>query len=189
MTHRIAALSADADALKHERSMLHAELAKAITELDLSGKVVSHLGDAQSKLDAELSSLRVLQVDSSRINTELLSAIETLRNDREAFATQRDDHERELRGTIADLQQRLELAVADHTKSRATGDSKIAGLEAKLARESERLKSFPSRYEGGEQLVSARGCLTLSSYCLTASRPDSSRILIARAKKSAQLYS
>lgn len=158
MACRIAELSTDADSLRNERSILHAELGKVITELDLSGKVVGHLEDAQSKLDVELSSLRALQVDSSRINVELLSAVETLKTDREAFANQRDNHERELRGTIADLQQRLELAVADHTKLTAIADSRIAGLEAKLATESERLKSFPARYGSGGQLVSVTGC-------------------------------
>jgi len=163
MDHRFTELNTCADALRREVSVLQVELAKAVTELDLSGKVVSHLEDAKSTLDAEHSSLRAVLMDSSRGNVELLSAVETLKADRKAFSTQRDDHERELRRTIADLQQRLESAVADHMKSKAIADSKIAELETKLVAESERLKSFPSRYEGGGQLVSVFGYQVLCS--------------------------
>jgi hypothetical protein len=106
MAHKIAELNADAESLKRERSMLQVELAKAMAELDLSGRVVAHLEVAQRKLDVELSSIRALQVDSSRSNVELLSAVETFKTDRNAFTTQREDHERDLRGTIADLQPR-----------------------------------------------------------------------------------
>lgn len=163
MVHKIVELTAETDSLKEEVSMLRVELAKAMTELDLSGKVVGHLEDAQCKLDAELSSLRALQMDSSRSTAELLSAAKTLKADRGAFATQRDHHERELRGTIADLQQRLELAITDRTKAIAAAESKITELEVKLNTEAEKIKSFPARYEGGGQLVSVPGCLRLCS--------------------------
>lgn len=133
---------------------MHARLAETNTELELSGRVVQHLEVAQAKHEAEISSLRALLEGSARNDAELLTAIQSFKADKTDFVAQRDDHERELRGIVADLQQRLENTMTETTKAAATADARIGELEACLTAAADRVKSFPSRYESGGELVS-----------------------------------
>lgn len=174
----IAGLRVEIEALHKHSTSTHTRLAEATTELELSGKVVQHLELAQAKHEAEIASLRSLLEGSARNDAELLTAIQSFKADKTDFVSQRDDHERELRGTVADLQQRLENTMAETTKAAATADAKIGELEARLVAAADRVKSFPSRYESGGELVRGHAQCSILKLALRLAKTEEECIVI-----------
>ncbi|KAF8305024.1 hypothetical protein DL93DRAFT_405073 [Clavulina sp. PMI_390] len=142
---------------EEDRTELQAELTKATNELEISGKVVEIMRETQQNLHAEVASLRAINdetksrsLDRANDAAELIKALESFRSDKSEFESSRDGHERELRGTITDLQVHLDNERAESKKA----SERIEELTSQLLEAEEQLKSFPERFEKGGALLS-----------------------------------